>query len=96
MLVLTRKPNQSIRIGADVTVNIIRVKGNTIQLGIDAPKDVHIVRSELLEKKDAKPASKAKGGQDADGAEIDPEIDRIPTLGVFRDSTYTSELNTAP
>ena len=53
MLVLTRKPAQSIRIGDQITVNIVRVRGNTVQLGIQAPKDVHILRSELLADKPA-------------------------------------------
>lgn len=49
MLVLTRKPNQSICIGQDVTVKLIRVRGNQIQLGIEAPKETSILRAELLE-----------------------------------------------
>ncbi len=51
MLVLTRKLNQSIRIGESITINVVRVRGNTVQLGIQAPKDVHILRAELLNKK---------------------------------------------
>lgn len=48
MLVLTRKPTQSVQIGDEIVVNVIRVRGNTIQLGIQAPKSIPIVRSELL------------------------------------------------
>lgn len=47
MLVLTRKPNEQIMIGDQVTITVTRIKGNTIQLGIDAPKDVKILRGEL-------------------------------------------------
>lgn len=50
MLVLTRKPQQSIRIGNDITVNIVRVRGNTVQIGIEAPKEINILRSELVDK----------------------------------------------
>ena len=50
MLVLTRKPNQSIRIGNGITINVVRVRGNTVQLGIQAPKEVQILRSELVDK----------------------------------------------
>lgn len=50
MLVLTRKPQQSIRIGNDITVNIVRVRGNAVQIGIEAPQDVNILRSELVNK----------------------------------------------
>jgi carbon storage regulator CsrA len=50
MLVLTRKPQQSVRIGNNIIVNIVRVRGNTVQIGIEAPKDVNILRSELADK----------------------------------------------
>ena len=49
MLVLSRKPNQSIHIGDGIKVKITKVRGNVIQLGIEAPKSVRVMRSELLE-----------------------------------------------
>ena len=47
MLVLTRKSQDSIRIGDNITVTILRIKGNTVRIGVDAPDDVRIVRGEL-------------------------------------------------
>lgn len=47
MLVLSRKENESILIGDQVKVTIVRIGPNTVRLGIDAPKDVSIVREEL-------------------------------------------------
>ncbi len=47
MLVLSRKLDESIHIGGDIKITILRVKGNTIRLGIEAPRDVRVVRSEL-------------------------------------------------
>ena len=47
MLVLSRKTNQSIKIG-DVTITVTRIKGNVVRLGIEAPKDTKVVRTELL------------------------------------------------
>ena len=47
MLVLTRKNGQKIRIGEQITITILRVKGRSVRVGIDAPEDVRIVRSEL-------------------------------------------------
>jgi carbon storage regulator CsrA len=47
MLVLTRKVNQQIRLGNDITVTVLRVQGNTIRIGIEAPRDVRVVRAEL-------------------------------------------------
>ena len=52
MLVLSRKLNQEIVIDGNITVQILKVKGNTVRLGISAPKDVHIVRGELPSKEE--------------------------------------------
>jgi carbon storage regulator len=48
MLVLTRRKNQSIRIGDDITITVLEVKGDQIRLGITAPRDVQVFREELL------------------------------------------------
>ncbi|HJN66484.1 MAG TPA: carbon storage regulator [Pirellulales bacterium] len=47
MLVLTRKSQDSIRIGDNITVTVLRIKGNTVRIGIEAPDSVRIVRGEL-------------------------------------------------
>jgi carbon storage regulator len=47
MLVLQRRLYESVRIGPDITVTVVRV-GDTVSLGIDAPKTVAIARTELL------------------------------------------------
>jgi carbon storage regulator CsrA len=47
MLVLTRKPEEQIRIGDDIVITIVRVKGNTIRVGVEAPKGVRVIRGEL-------------------------------------------------
>lgn len=47
MLVLTRKLDESLRIGDDIKITVLRVKGNTVRIGIEAPRDVRVVRSEL-------------------------------------------------
>lgn len=47
MLVLTRKINEELKIGPDVTVRVVKVAGNTVRLGISAPKDTIILRGEL-------------------------------------------------
>ncbi|MEC8338399.1 MAG: carbon storage regulator [Planctomycetota bacterium] len=47
MLVLTRKSQDSVRIGDNITVTILRIKGNTVRIGVEAPDDVRIVRGEL-------------------------------------------------
>ncbi|MCD4668733.1 MAG: carbon storage regulator CsrA [Sulfurimonas sp.] len=49
MLVLARKLNESIVIGDDIVIKVISVDKGVVKFGIDAPKDISIVRSELLE-----------------------------------------------
>lgn len=51
MLVLTRKSNQRIRIGEDITIVVKKVKGSYVQIGIDAPSELLILRDELCEGK---------------------------------------------
>jgi carbon storage regulator CsrA len=48
MLVLARKTQESIHIGDEITISVLRIKGNTVRLGIEAPGNVRIVRSEIV------------------------------------------------
>ncbi len=48
MLELTRKPDQSIRIGNDIEIHVLEVRGQTVRLGIHAASDIPVYRSELL------------------------------------------------
>ena len=47
MLVLSRKKDQSIQIGSDITIRIFQIKGNSVRIGIQAPEEVRILRGEL-------------------------------------------------
>lgn len=47
MLVLSRKTRQQIQIGDNVVVTILLVKGNTVRVGIEAPRNVRVLRAEL-------------------------------------------------
>lgn len=47
MLVLSRKPGESLTIGENVTIKVVRTQGGRVQLAIDAPREVAIRRSEL-------------------------------------------------
>jgi carbon storage regulator CsrA len=49
MLVLSRKPGESVVIGGGIAVTVIKMTGNVVQLGFDAPKEIPIRRSELKE-----------------------------------------------
>lgn len=51
MLILTRRPVETICIGDDVTVTVLGVVGNQVRFGIEAPRDVTIDRAEIHERK---------------------------------------------
>jgi len=53
MLVLSRKPLQSIMIGTDIRITIVKVERNQVRIGIEAPRDVTILRDELIESGEA-------------------------------------------
>jgi carbon storage regulator len=48
MLVLTRRPGQSILVGDQVEVVIVRIEGDRVVVGIEAPRAVPVVRAELV------------------------------------------------
>ena len=50
MLVLTRKPQERIHIGENITITVVRVQGNTVRIGIEAPKQIRVVRGEVAVK----------------------------------------------
>jgi carbon storage regulator len=47
MLILSRRPGESLTIGDDVVVTVIGVSGNQIRLGITAPREVRVLREEI-------------------------------------------------
>ncbi len=49
MLVISRQPGDSFLIGEEIKVTILEVNGDKIKIGIDAPKSVRIMRSEVLD-----------------------------------------------
>lgn len=50
MLILTRKEDESLRIGEDITITVVSVKGGHVRLGIEAPRDLAVHRTEIYDK----------------------------------------------
>lgn len=57
MLVLSRKKNESIVINENVIVTIVEIRGDKVRLGIEAPKDIPVHRSEVQKEIDLKAAT---------------------------------------
>lgn len=49
MLVLTRRPGESIVVGDNIVVTVIEIKGGQVRIGIDAPREVDVYREEIYE-----------------------------------------------
>jgi len=86
MLVLTRKLQEKIQIGADITITVLRVKGNQVRVGIEAPKDVRVVRAELPRFDGSAPAEGATQDS-AEVAMVGADADHGTTLEVQVEET---------
>ena len=49
MLILSRKVNEKIMIGDDISVSIIEIRGDQVRIGVDAPKTVKVFRQEVFD-----------------------------------------------
>ena len=47
MLVLSRRPNESIIVNGNITITVLEIRGDHIRIGIDAPRDITIHREEI-------------------------------------------------
>jgi carbon storage regulator len=76
MLVLTRKPNQSIMIGDDIEVSVLSVVGDKVRVGIHAPQNIPVFRTEIYieiqrEEGESGPSSETVS------AEVDDALDKL-------------------
>lgn len=70
MLVLTRKLQERIHIGENITITVVRVQGNTVRIGIEAPGDVRVVRGEVA----ARDAVELAAAESEPGAPAEPLV----------------------
>lgn len=67
MLVLSRKPNQSITIGSDIRILVVGLAHDHVKLGIDAPQGVRVHRTEVGARQVGKDSAEADKPRDARG-----------------------------
>jgi len=58
VLILTRRVDESIKVGEDITVTVLGIKGTQVRIGIQAPKDMSVDREEVRERKQHEPRPK--------------------------------------
>ena len=61
MLIITRRPGERIMLGDDTSIHIMEIVGNSVRVGVDAPKSVPVYREEIWEavKQENKAAAEA-------------------------------------
>jgi carbon storage regulator len=78
MLVLTRKPGQSIMIGDGVEVQVLSVAGEKVRLGITAPRDVSIFRNEVYDRIESENAARESAEDDSGtNAVVEDALERL-------------------
>lgn len=65
MLVLSRRPGESVVIGDDITISILEIRGDIVRVGIDAPRSVSVHRAELLQQLEVTNRTAASPSDDA-------------------------------
>jgi|GEM_PF-2244760 len=82
MLVLTRRTDESVFIGNDISVTLIRARDGSARLGITAPRDVPISRSERVERAAAVVASSRDNGRPGSAADSSDSAESCATTAV--------------
>ena len=67
MLILTRRVGETVMIGDEVAVTVLRVKGNQVRLGVNAPKSISVQREEIFQR------IKREGGQGLESVDAKKE-----------------------
>ena len=75
MLVLTRKPNQSIMIGDDIEITVLSTTGDKVRIGIQAPREIPVFRKEVYLEIQQETLVKGSSAR----AEVDEALKRLST-----------------
>lgn len=66
MLILTRRANEAIKIGNNVTISVLAIRGNQVRLGIEAPREISVHREEIYQRIQAEIAEDAESNKSPD------------------------------
>jgi carbon storage regulator len=72
MLILSRKTNEKIMIGDDISITVIDIRGDQVRIGVDAPKQVKVYRQEVFDLVKAENQAAAA-----------TEMAKLPELGIL-------------
>jgi carbon storage regulator CsrA len=94
MLVLTRKYQEKIRIGDNITITVLRTKGKAVRLGIEAPTDISVLRGELA----FEPAAESDDVSEGSISEVEAPVQtaaagkqRVQPRATGNSSSWTAE-----
>lgn len=84
MLILTRRVGETLKVGNDVDVTVLGVKGNQIRIGIKAPKNVAVHREEIFDRiqREAELAARSDHSQAAPAKDEEPADEVTVSSGV--------------
>ena len=74
MLILTRKVNETVMIGHDVTITVLSVNGNQVRIGVNAPRDVAVHREEVYDRIKREQPSSPEVGHDGQRKKRGPSV----------------------
>lgn len=87
MLVLTRKPGEKIIINDDIVLTVVRIQGDKVRVGIEAPRNIPVHRQEVLDRI----RWQAEQDKQTDTRPVSPDpADDVPRSGLARSARRTS------
>lgn len=78
MLVLARKLNETIKIGDDIEITVVGISGDNVRIGIKAPREVKILRSEVYEE------IQRQNREAVTGDKLDQSIHLLKDFGIVK------------